>query len=183
MDSPTNLTSDQKMRDAEFLALLSKHELALATCVHSIVPNWQDAEEVLQATRVTLWRQFDEFETGSNFLAWSRSIARNLARAHARAKARRRQVFGEEVTNLLMSQLAERPEEDDRRWRAYVDCAGQLRSESRELLRRCYLQGQKIAEIALDLGRSLAGTYKALSRLRRDLMHCVERRLREEQSE
>jgi RNA polymerase sigma-70 factor (ECF subfamily) len=137
----------------------------------------------LQATRVTLWRQFDEFETGSNFLAWSRSIARNLARRNAREKLRRRQVFGEEVTNLLLSQLAEQPEEDDGRWRAYVHCAEQLRSESRELLGRCYIKGQKIAEIAVDLGRSLAGTYKALSRLRRDLMHCVDRQLQEERSQ
>jgi RNA polymerase sigma-70 factor (ECF subfamily) len=171
------------MRDADFLALLSQHELELAACVHSIVPNWQDAEEVLQATRTMLWRQFDQFQAGSDFLAWSRSIARNLARAYARERARRRQVFGEELTELLLNELAERPKDDDRRWRAYVHCSAMLRSESRELLHRCYVQRQKIAEIAADLKRSVAGTYKALSRLRRDLSRCVERKLGEEQFE
>ena len=36
-----------------------------------------DAEDILQACRLTLWKQFETFEPGTNFLAWARKIALN----------------------------------------------------------------------------------------------------------
>ena len=88
-ESPRPLDSD-----SEFLALLARHEQPLAACVHALVPNWQDAEEVLQETRVTLWRQFADFQPGSDFQAWARTIARYVSRSHLRRNGNRRRSVG-----------------------------------------------------------------------------------------
>ena len=80
--------------DSEFLALLARHEQPLAACVHALVPNWQEAEEVLQETRVTLWRQFADFQPGSDFQAWARTIARYVSRSHLRRNGNRRRSVG-----------------------------------------------------------------------------------------
>jgi hypothetical protein len=42
------------------------------------------------------------------------------------------------------------------------------------------VNGQRVNEIATNLGRTLAGTYAALSRIRRRLAECVQEQLRKE---
>ncbi len=34
-----------------------------------------DAEDILQLTKLQLWHIFDQFEQGTNFLAWARQVA------------------------------------------------------------------------------------------------------------
>jgi RNA polymerase sigma-70 factor, ECF subfamily len=174
--------ADQTDPDAEFLTLLSRHESALAACVHALVPVWQDAEDVLQETRVTLWRKFREFQRGSDFPAWGRTVARYIARTHLRRNGSARRVLRDDVSERLFETMSRPLSEVDRRQRALADCTEKLNGTERDLLRRFYAEGTKIAQIAADVGRSLQGTYMALSRIRRALMECVEMRLRQEES-
>ncbi len=180
-DPSGNVNSANAERDAEFLSLLSRHELQLAACIHAIVPVWQDAEEVLQATRVTLWRRFDDFQLGTNFLAWARAVARNEARAHARRNERHRRVFGEALIDTLLDNIERRRGEEPDRWSAFLQCCRKLGKEARDILRRVYVNHEKIKDVATDLGRSMAGTYAVVSRIRRGLMVCVQERLGREQ--
>jgi len=167
--------------DAEFLDLLSSHERPLAACVHALVPNWQDAEEVLQETRVTLWQQFADFRPGSDFLAWARTVARYVARTHSRQSGRNRRLLSDDVAESLIQEMERPPAIDDRRHAALADCTKQLEKDARQMLRRFYGDGEKIKRIAVELGRSLQGTYMALSRIRRALLACIEQRLRQEE--
>ena len=167
--------------DAEFLVLLSRHERSLAACVHALVPNWQDAEEVLQETRVTLWRKFADFQHGTDFLAWSRTVARYVARTHLRQNGMSRRVLREDVAQALFQEMTRPVADEDCRQTALSACTQELGQEAQDLLRRFYSDGVKIAQIATDLGRSLHGTYMALSRIRRALMECIELRLRQEE--
>jgi RNA polymerase sigma-70 factor, ECF subfamily len=170
----------QQDRDAEFLALLATFEPQLRACIHAMAPVWHDAEEILQKTRVTLWRGFADFRTGSNFLAWARTVARYEARAHRKKDRSRPRLFSEHVSAALLEQMAETPEEENRRWSAFVKCGQGLGVDARQILQGVYVDGQKIKEVAEKLGRTVSGTYMALSRIRRRLMECMEQRLREE---
>jgi RNA polymerase sigma-70 factor, ECF subfamily len=167
--------------DAEFLDLLARHERPLAACVHALVPNWQDAEEVLQETRVTLWRQFADFRPGSDFLAWARTVARYIARTHLRRSGYARQLFSEDVAEILIQEMQRSPGKDDRRHAALAHCTERLKDDAQKLLRRFYGDGEKIKQIAAEMGRSLHGTYMALSRIRRALLECIELRLRQKE--
>ena len=174
--------STQHDRDAEFLALLAQHEPHLRACVHAMIPVWQDAEDVLQETRALLWKGFAAFRPGSNFLAWARTVARYQARARLKKGCSVAQPFSEELTDSLLAELADTPEEENRRWTAFMKCCEGLGGDAREMLRGVYVDRQKIPAIAEKLGRTLSGTYMALSRIRRRLMECVERRLQEEEA-
>jgi RNA polymerase sigma-70 factor (ECF subfamily) len=147
-----------------------------------MIPVWQDAEEVLQETRVILWRKFDDFRPGSNFLAWARTVARYQARARLKKDRSRPRPLSEELTDSLLAELADTPEEENRRWTAFMKCCEGLGGDARKMLRGVYVDRQKIPAIAEKLGRTLNGTYMALSRIRRRLMECVERRLQEEEA-
>lgn len=166
--------------DAAFLKLLAQHERQLAACVHAFLPVWQDAEEVLQETRLVLWRQFGDFRPGSDFLAWARTVARNLARNRLRQNGTARRMLADDVAEALIYEMARPIEREDRRLAALTKCTESLAEESRDLLRRCYVEGMKIKEISESVGRSLNGTYMAICRIRRNLMACIERRMAQE---
>src|SRR5664280_3328258 len=89
MNNRTNETLDTERRNSEFLALLGKHELQVATFVHAMVPSWHDAEDILQETHLQLWREFWKFHSGSDFVAWACTIARYVVHTHVK-KSRRK---------------------------------------------------------------------------------------------
>ena len=145
-------------RDAEFLRLLGSHDARLAACVHTIVPRWQDAEDILQETRLALWREFETFQAGSNFLAWARTVARYTALAHFQKKKTEGRVFSDEVVEALMARAVQTPEEESRLWTALQTCSSKLGSAARELVRLVYVDNKKIKAVAEQTGRSVNGT-------------------------
>ena len=52
-----------------FVRLLGQNQRRLFLYVMSMVPNWNDAEEIIQETNLVLWREFARFQPGTNFAA------------------------------------------------------------------------------------------------------------------
>ena len=55
----------------EFIKLFTKYQRRVFLFILSQVPNPVDAEEIHQEANVIIWRKFDRFELGTNFLAWA----------------------------------------------------------------------------------------------------------------
>jgi RNA polymerase sigma-70 factor, ECF subfamily len=181
MGSPVaDTTPDTERRDAEFLALMSKHELQLSACVHALVPSWHDAEDIIQETRLRLWRDFGNFRTGTDFAAWACTIARYVVRTHVKQIERKPLLLSGDLADTLAAEIIATPEQSNQRLAILAECAKKLGGDALDLLRRCYVKKEKIKDVAAELGRSLAGTYQALSRIRRELFNCVQERIRRE---
>jgi RNA polymerase sigma-70 factor, ECF subfamily len=177
-----NETSDVESRNSEFLALLGKHELQVASCVHALVPSWHDAEDIIQEVRLQLWREFGKFQVGSDFCAWARTIARYAVRKHVTMSQRKPLLLSDDLEEIIMAKIAGTPRRQaDRRLEMLAGCVGKLGSDALVLLRRCYIEKQKIKDVAAELGRSMTGTYQALSRVRRELLECMREHLRQEE--
>ena len=71
-------------RTEAFLSLLGEHERKLGIYVTGLVACPQDAQDILQEGKIVMWRQFHKFELGTNFTAWSFSIARYCVMEHRR---------------------------------------------------------------------------------------------------
>jgi RNA polymerase sigma-70 factor, ECF subfamily len=181
MNSNAPDNTSQQERDGEFLALLAKCEPQLAACIHAMVPVWQDAEDILQKTRATLWLEFGNFRPGSDFAAWARTIGRYEVRSHVKKNRSRPRLFSEELEESLLEQFSRTPEEENRRWTSFLECSQKLGREARQILQRVYVDRHNVKQVAAQLGRTPGGTYMALSRIRRRLMECIEGRLQEEE--
>ena len=49
-----------------FVSLFARHEQAVRSFVRSLLPSWQDVDDVMQEIVLVCWRKFDAFEvTGS----------------------------------------------------------------------------------------------------------------------
>jgi RNA polymerase sigma-70 factor (ECF subfamily) len=164
-----------------FVQDLARCEPGLSSFVRPLVPTWDDMEEVMQQTCVVLWRKYEEFEGGTNFLSWACSVARFEVLRLRRRRARDRHLFGEELINLMADEGAAESTRRERELRALDGCMERLPPQQRELVRQCYADGVTIKQTAGVVGCSATALYKSLNRIRLALLECIEQTLSQEQ--
>ena len=164
------------------MRLFMANERRLCAYIFSLVPNWTDAQDILQETNTRLWEQFDKFEQGTNFLAWACSIAHYRVLAYRKQQQRSRLNFSDHINDLLENQLAARHESagaerdcEAERHEALAHCVGELSDRDRELVRRFYVDRAPIKKISTESSRSVQALYMALSRIRRALFACIQK--------
>lgn len=163
-----------------FVRLLVAHEPHLRSFLHSLLPSWTDVDEAMQETSLTAWRKFDQFEPGSNFLAWTAAIARFEALKQRRTRSRERLVFSEAVIDLIANEAAAETETLAQERAALERCLAKLGEPARELLETAYQPGVKLHELAGRSGKGVEAFYKTLQRLRARLLECVQREVQQE---
>lgn len=162
------------------MRLLVAHQGRLRAFLRSLLPSWDDVDEVMQEASLVAWRKFANFEEGSNFMAWAATIARFEALRHLRTRSRDRLVFSDGVCELLADEAANDGGAFEREQRALERCLARLGEAPRDLLLLSYQPGVKRHEIAARVGRSVEGYYKTVQRLRSRLLDCIRRELAEE---
>jgi RNA polymerase sigma-70 factor (ECF subfamily) len=155
-------------------------EPRLRAFLRSLLPRWDDVDDVLQETSVVAWRKFGQFEAGSSFTNWVFSIGRFEALKHLRHRVRSPLVFSDEVWELLAEEASEEVERLEAERRALAHCLERLEPAQRELLEKSYQPGARFHQVAAQAGRSATAFYKVVQRLRAALLDCIERRLRQE---
>ncbi len=166
-------------RTEEFVALLTEHRGDLFRFVLSILPDYAEAEAVFQRTSIVMWRKFDEFQHGTNFVRWAARVAQFEVRDYRKRKGRERLRFW---TNELVDAVADTWLQNDdvlqEQRQALGPCLEKLPEKDRELVELRYGGAKTTSkEIAENLGRPRVTVYKALARIRRALYECIERTL------
>ena len=166
--------SDQEDMEP-FLQLLSSHERFLAGYVYSLIPNASDAEDILQDVKMALWQNFEQFEIGTSFSAWSRQVAfyRVMAFRKKKAKENQRFLFSETCYELLDKEYCyENKEVSDEVSRLNL-CLAKLPANLQNMVTMRYKEEFGIEEIALRTEKTVDACYKALSRVRLQLKKCL----------
>jgi RNA polymerase sigma-70 factor, ECF subfamily len=171
---PDSGSFDGSSSPAEFVRLFSRDQGRLFRYVVALVPNLQDAEDVLSETTVTLWREFGHFEQGTNFFAWARRIAHFRAQEFYRARSRR---LPDEVLEALAAETEKREMEVDPRLLYLAECRERLPASDHDLLQRRYVENVPVQDMARQLGRPVNSVSKSLGRIRRMLLECVSRKI------
>ena len=161
----------------EFVRLFTQSQRAIYLYILPLVSSAADAEEVLQETNVVIWSKWSQFQSGTNFLAWGRAIARLEVFRFRRRRHHRCQLLGDDVVELLANEVTEQPNDFDLRRDALAECVNKLREKDRELIQMRYAVGATGDDVANELGRPANSVYQSIGRIRRTLMECVKRQL------
>lgn len=161
-------------RADEFMRLFTRHQPRLYGYILSLVPHWNDAEEVLQETSVVLWSKFSQFQPGTNFFAWACQIARLEILKLRRQPHRRHLILNDQLQDLITRDTLALAEELHDRQRALQECLEQLREPDRRIIESRYYAGQTVQSLANETGRSADAIYKAINRIRARLLYCIE---------
>lgn len=165
----------EHQRHRQFLRAFTAHEPALRAYVRRLVPTRADADDVLQEVSVVLWEKFAEFREGGDFRAWAFGVARYEVLAWMRDRGRDRLVLDEEVVARLAEETTAQEPALERQRAALERCLEKVEPDQRGLLMEAYQSGARIQQVAAESGRTVAGFYQWLHRMRRLLLDCVQR--------
>jgi RNA polymerase sigma-70 factor (ECF subfamily) len=163
--------------NTEFVELLARHDRALTLYVYGLVPLHADADDVLQQTKMIMWKCFGDFETGTNFIAWARRIAFHQILGYRRKSKRDPLPLSDEMMEKIGDRLADMSEHEQIRCEALESCLHRLSGEHRRLIHLRYHEDLGVDEIAGKLSSTPGAVYRALSRLRLGLVDCVRSRI------
>lgn len=174
------MTPAETERQHRFLRSFTAHEPSLRAHVRRLVPARADADDVMQEISVVLWEKFDSFRDGADFKAWAFGVARYEVLAWLRDKGRDRLVLDEDVVTRMAEETAADEPRLERQRAALELCMGRVPGEQRALLMRAYQPEARIQEVALGSGRTVAGFYQWLHRMRKMLLDCARRAMNQE---
>jgi RNA polymerase sigma-70 factor (ECF subfamily) len=169
-------------REQEFLQLFTRSQRGLHAYILAYVHDPNTAADLLQETNIVLWQKFDQFESGTNFFAWAREIARLTVIRHRRTGARRIGTLDPHLLEELAFRASELASSDLDDREVLNSCLRKLKEKDRELISSRYRPGVSVGEMAIRLGRSENSVSQSLCRIRRNLAECIERTLRAQES-
>jgi RNA polymerase sigma-70 factor, ECF subfamily len=160
-----------------FLGQFLKAERRIFAYILTLLPHRADAEDVLQEVSVIMWEKFEEDDPPKDFVAWGCRIAYFQIQHHRRDQRRGRVVFSEEMLSQLADTIADESAalQLDERREALTHCLGRLGRPDRELLTERLKEGATAQSAAASVGRSVDAVYKALAKIRKGLLDCIER--------
>ena len=155
-----------------------RDRLRLIAYIRSLLGDTDLTEDIFQEVSVVVLQKAEEFVEGSDLQAWCRGIARNLV-LREREKSKRLRALSDlkivELVDVAFQENAGRDLMDSRR-SLLKKCMERLAAPSKDLLQLRYSAGLSLREVAHKLGRTEAAVQVGLSRLRKWLSECVERR-------
>jgi len=86
-----------------FMRLFMANQRNIYAFILSLVPNWADADDLMQETATVMWTKFGEFELGTNFLSWGMKVAYFEVLKFRKQRQRNRLQF----TNELLETIAQ----------------------------------------------------------------------------
>ena len=171
------MENSDSTRHEEFVSLFVRHEAAVFSFVLAMVQNTADTEDVVQRASITMWRCFDQYQSGTNFRNWAFQVAKNAALNHLTKVRRDRHVFSEKLVALLAEQADERAEHLDARRRALDFCVEKLPANDQEMVAGCYAESATIRSFAEKSGEAANKIYKRVNGIRLQLQKCIERQM------
>ncbi|EMI55558.1 sigma-70 family RNA polymerase sigma factor [Rhodopirellula sallentina] len=171
---PSSSMSQQQLVSQLFL----KHSPRIRGFILSMQPDMLRAEDVLQETFMTVSAKAEDFEEGTNFVAWACRIARFKLLEERRKDVRSpTQLSPEAIEALCATDMALSDEHLDDALLALSECLPKLAPRARRAIELRYSRAHSPAEIARILGWTASSVYVALSRARNLLEKCISSQL------
>ena len=164
---------DAEAREAEFVQLLTLHQLDIYLYVHSLMPDPNEVAEIVQETNVVLWEKRAEFDTARDFRAWAFQIARYKLLKYQAKRKRKFVSFSDALVDQLAIQAPDYTKADNDLMDGLRHCVAQLAASDHELLSQRYSLMTTCETIAKAIGRPVRWVYNALNRIRQELHDCM----------
>jgi RNA polymerase sigma-70 factor (ECF subfamily) len=167
------------LKDLTSRFLTERH--LLMAFIYGLVRDAGAAEDLFQEVWLKLAEASEKGVRIDDLGKWCRGVARNLILHHWREKRSRTVVADSRIVDLAARAFDEQAASGrfgSSRRQALIDCVSSLPGNSRELIRLKYEQGLSVDAVARQVQRPYSGIMMALSRVRKALAVCVDKRLR-----
>ena len=174
LDSSSAVARD---RDELLVRLLLRHQDDLFRYIFCLLPNREDAKDVLQETSIAIYRKFAAYDDEKPFLAWAFGFAYLEVLKQRERKSRENRPFSDELVSLLARERISRQESLDARLQVLDGCLKELPPADRELIHHRYVLNSPIDALLDRFKTSRRTLFRNLDRIRRTLFVCINRKM------
>jgi RNA polymerase sigma-70 factor (ECF subfamily) len=173
------LVSDDPLSQRERVhSLFLQHSAELRGFILSLLPIHSRADDVLQETFLTVSRKAEDFQPGTNFVAWACSIAKFKVLEDCKRHGHCLQTLAPEVIQALcVVRPDSNPAFEEARLEALKRCVSKLSPQMMRAIELRYSRAHRASEIAELLGWTTDSVYVVLSRARNALYKCIQAQL------
>lgn len=162
----------------EYLALFVKHNHHLFNFIMTLVPNFSDAEDILQESAQIMWKKFETYEKDTNFLAWARTIIRFKVLNYYRT-VKKEYRLDEDIVEKLSTAQQEASKHSNKHKAALTGCLSKLPPVDQNLIKLRFYERVSVKDIAKRTNQSVHTLYKRISAVYVLLQNCIHKTLRE----
>lgn len=164
-------------RSESFVEQVIASQRRLYAYIITLLPDPNEASDVLQQTNMALWRDAERFIEGTSFIAWALRIAYFMVLEHREQRQRIQRRFSDVLLENLARESASLTENEDSRLIAMRKCLEELPASHKDIIRRRYVQGETVKAMAASMRQTANTMANSLYRARRMLWNCINRRL------
>ena len=165
-------------RTEVFLSLLMANQRRINAYILSLVPNFNDADDIMQETITVMWRKFEGFELGTDFAGWGLKVAYYCILNYRKKKGKEKLVFSDNIFQQIKEIAKQKQANTDERINYLRRCIEKLKSADQRFLKARYELNYDVKSLAVQLDRSIQYVYKHLSRIHYTLYLCIKRAVR-----
>ena len=163
-----------------YRGVVETYEGNIRAVISAMIPDPNQVPDVTQEVFLIAYQRLSTYRAGSNFSAWLRTIARNVAQNERRRWYRQRkqeEQFKAEVVRTVEPHvdtvLGEIPED---LLGALDECVTRLNGKSKEVTDGFYFRDRTLGDLAGRLGISMASAKVILHRARQAIGSCLQKK-------
>lgn len=171
------MEKDRKKIDGrEFVSLITANQRRIYAYILTLVPNLNDADDVMQETTATMWEQKENFRPGTDFVAWGARIAYfKILDFRKKLKRSSRVVILDDRFQHISDKALTQSRKSDDLIQRLRECLHKLSSQDQHLIHLRYSVGLTVKEISARIHKSIRIIYYSISRIQGQLLDCIER--------
>ena len=108
---------DKRIHKDDFFKHYLQCQKRLYAYILMLVPNSNDADDILQNTSIIMWKKFNTYNPDASFGAWAVSIARHVIFDHYKKKRRSHVIFKGEMLEIFAESAIASTRDTDKRLR------------------------------------------------------------------
>lgn len=164
-----------------FLKILVPNQKRIFSYIATLIPNYADAEDVMQEVISLLWRKYADYTPNTDFVAWALTVAKFKVYEYYKDIKRNQRKLSNETIRVLEKESFVTEDLYKGHLEAVKNCIKKLDTKDYKLIQLRYEMNENVKYIASRFGLSVQSIYKNLARIHNVLLLCVNRRLRQEE--
>lgn len=177
---------DREAKNKELAVFWAQSQPTIAAFIHSMVPNFQDADDILQNVAVITVEKFNDFDRSRSFSAWATGIAKNLILKYYSEKGKKKTVLNADAVRRIVevyeAESRSIHDQKDSLEKALKKCLQRLEGKWKKIVGMHYVDELSPARIAQQLSMTRNNVFVSLHRSRLALRQCVKSVIREVKS-
>lgn len=162
---------------SQFIDALTRSQGRLFAFILTLLPDHAAASDVLQNTNLVLWQKAGQFKPGSDFNAWSSTVAYYEVLAYRKRAAKDRHLFSDAFLEQVAEVAREATLTSEQMSAELTHCLEKLSDLQREMVQKRYAPGGCVAAMARETGKSVGTISQTLYRIRKQLARCMRKAL------